>query len=266
MYEPKGGGADRDARCLRTVRASHLTLTVSHIYSLESAAVVLRLPVLGAWPQQVHLIDERRTGGRSQLDVVRHCVGLELVDPVVVDGMLVTSPARTAFDFAISRPFEHAIVLTDAVIRDWPGAEQELRRLAEQYGRGRGWQKLRRVLAFMDARSGSAGESLSRCLMDALRFVRPELQVPIATDGRTEFGDFGWEEVLGLGEFDGEVKYRLDRYRAGGTAEDVVIREKNRENRMRRQRPNFARWDWGDLHAGRLEGILLRAGIPKRDR
>ncbi|MFD1721158.1 hypothetical protein [Amnibacterium endophyticum] len=254
------------ARYLRKVRASHLTLTGAHVCSHESAAALLGLPMLGAWPDRVHLIDERRTGGRSQLDVVRHCVGLEHVDPVVVDGMLVTSPARTAFDLALSRPFELGVVVADAVIRDWPGAAEELRALADAYGRRRGWQRLGRVLAFMDARSGSAGESLSRCRIDALGFIRPELQVPITTDGRTEFGDFGWEEVLGLGEFDGEVKYRLDRYRQGGSVEDVVIREKSRENRLRRQRPRFARWDWTDLLRDRLESILVAAGIPKRSR
>ena len=45
---------------------------------------------------------------------------------------------------------------------------------------------------------------------------------------------------------------------------DVVIREKNRENRFRRQYPNIARWDWGDVRELRLEGILLQAGVPKR--
>lgn len=255
---------DATARYLRRVRASHLTLTGGHVYSHESAVALLGLPMLGGWPEQVHLIDERRTGGRSQLDVVRHCTGLEHVDPILVGDLLVTSPARTAFDIALGRSFEQAVVVADAVLRLYAGAEEELRTLAEAYGRRRGWQKLRRVLGFMDGRSGSAGESLSRCRIHTLGFVRPELQVPVTTDGLTEYGDFGWEEVRGLGEFDGELKYRDDRYRQGGSLEDVMIREKNRENRMRRQWPNFARWDWQDLMRNRLEGILLSASIPKR--
>jgi len=42
-----------------------------------------------------------------------------------------------------------------------------------------------------------------------------------------------------------------------------VIREKNRENRMRVEYPSIARWDWTDLREQRLERILLRAGVPK---
>ncbi|WP_375401012.1 hypothetical protein [uncultured Amnibacterium sp.] len=100
--------------------------------------------------------------------------------------------------------------------------------------------------------------------MHLLGFVKPELQVPIATGERVEYGDFGWQEVGGIGEFDGEIKYRLDRYRRGGSVEDIVIREKNRENRIRLQRPRFARWDWRDLRSSGLERILLAAGIPKQ--
>jgi hypothetical protein len=71
--------------------------------------------------------------------------------------------------------------------------------------------------------------------MQRLGFARPELQFVVTTDGLDEHADFAWPEVRALGEFDGEVKYRDERYRRGGDVVDVVIREKNRENRFRRQ-------------------------------
>jgi hypothetical protein len=245
------------------VHAAALTLTGTTVFSLESAAVLLGLPIMGPWPPQIQLIDERRSGGRSQRDVVRRCLGLDDVPTVVVDGLAATGPARTAFDFALSRTFLQAVVVTDAVLRLYPDAADELADLVERYGTRRGHQRLRRVVAFADGRSGSVGESWSRVEMDRLGFEPPELQVPVTTDGRTEWGDFGWRKRRALGEFDGEVKYRTDRYRLGGTVEDVVIREKNRENRMRTEYPSIARWDWDDLGERRLERILLRAGIPK---
>ena len=101
--------------------------------------------------------------------------------------------------------------------------------------------------------------------MHRLGFVAPDLQVRFETDGFLDIADFGWEEAAAAGEFDGEVKYRSERYRRGRSIEDVVIAEKNRENRIRRCRPRFARWDWSDLQQGRLDAILRRAGIPKRD-
>ena len=259
QHEGSGG-----QRYLATVHASALTLTGERIYSHESAAALHGLPILGPWPTQVHLLCDRRGGGRSQLDVKRHCIGLELVDVVVIDGLLATSLARTAFDFALSRPFAESIIVIDAVLARDPAAGEQLARLLDAYGRGRGFVRARTAIGFGDARSGSAGESYSRALMELDGFAPPELQVPVETDGRTEWGDFGWLELDALGEFDGEVKYRLDRYRMGGSVEDVVIREKNRENRMRVRFPNVARWDWTDLRRGRLGGILNRLGVPRR--
>lgn len=255
---------DGAGRYLLTVRSAHRTLTGDHVFSHESAAALHGLPWLRRWPDEVHLICERRTGGRTQRDVVRHCVGLEHVDPVVVDGMLVTSPARTAFDIALTRPFDQAVVVADAAFRLHPGAREEFAELLATYGRRRGFQRAAEVLRFADERSGSAGESFSRTEMYRLGFVIPELQVRIVTDGREEFADFGWIESQTLGEFDGEVKYRDERLRRGRSVEQVVIDEKNRENRLRAQSQYFARWDHSDLVQGRLEAILLRARVPRR--
>ena len=249
---------------LTLIHAADRTLTGTRIYSHESAAALLGLPIWGWWPKQIDLICERSSGGRTQRDVVRHCVGLEHVVPEVVDGMLVTSPGRTAFDIALSRPFEYAVILADAAFRDHPGARAEFAALLKAYGRRRGFRKAERVLGFADERSGSPGESKSRVEIDRLGFERPDLQVVVTTDGREEFADFGWKRHRALGEYDGEEKYRLDRYRRGGTIDDVVMREKNRENRMRRSYPNFARWDTEDPRERRLAGILLAARVPKR--
>lgn len=257
------GSASSEERYLRLVRASSLTLTGQAVFSHESAAVLLGIPILGRWPEHIHLIAERRTGGRSQRDVVRHCLGLADVPVVVVDGLAVTSPARTAFDIALTRSFAEAVVVTDAVLRLHQEAPEELTALVAAYGTRRGYQRARRVLAFADGRSGSVGESVSRTELDRLGFAAPDLQVEVVTDGRSEYGDFGWKRARVLGEFDGEVEYRLDRHRLGGSVEDVVIREKNRENRMRVEYPSIARWDWTDLREQRLARILLRAGVPK---
>ena len=170
VYAPAGDVLSDDERYLRAVHASSRTLTGATVYSLESAAVLLGVPTLARWPGRIHLIAERSSGGRSQRDVTRHCLGLEDVPTVVIDGLVVTSPARTAFDFALSRPFADAVVVTDAVLRIYPAAAAELAALVEAYGTRRGYQRLRRVVAFADARSGSVGESWSRVEMDRLGF------------------------------------------------------------------------------------------------
>jgi hypothetical protein len=234
------------------------------VFSHWSAALLHGLPISRRATDRVDLAMDS-TRNRAVAGARAHLLPLDGSEVVEVDGMLCTSLLRTTVDVAADSSFEEAVVLADVSLQLLPGdGRSALTEAADLSGRRRGIERARQVIAFADPLSGSPGESISRVRMHRLGFVRPELQVPVVTDGITDYGDFGWEEVLGLGEFDGEVKYRDDRYRLGGEVEDVVIREKNRENRMRRQRPRFARWDWADLQEGRLERILRETGIPKR--
>lgn len=265
VYAPRRAwiAARLDEQYRYRVLAAAQTLASGTVFSHESAAALLGLPVLRQ-TEQVHVIADRASGGRSQLDVVRHCLGLEAVEPWAVEGVLVTSPARTVLDLAAGRTFEAAVVAGDGMLRLHPEQRQELDELVEWFGGRRGAGKVRRAAAFFDGASGSPGESVSRVRMHAAGFVAPVLQFEVRTGPHRDFTDFAWPDDGAVGEFDGEVKYREDRYRAGGTAEDVVIREKNRENRIRRAYPRFARWDARDLRQGELERILTAAGVPRR--
>ena len=249
------------------LRVLALAATARHrpVMSHWSAAVLHGLPVPRRAADAVDVaLDAARN--RVLVGVRAHVVPLAGDEIVEVDGLLCTSLLRTVVDVAADSGFEEAVVLADAAYRRLGvGARERAGAALDASGRRRGLGKAASVLEFADARSGSPGESVSRVRIHRLGFIRPELQVVIAVDGHEYEDDFDWEEVLGAGEFDGEVKYREDRLRGGGSVEDVVIREKNRENRMRRIRPRFARWDWTDLVAGRLERILRDAGIPKRD-
>lgn len=266
VYAPRPAwvAATTDERYRHRVLAAAETLAPGTVFSHESAAVLLGLPVLKL-PNEVHVIAERARGGRSQLDVVRHCLGLERVEPWAVDGVLVTSPARTVLDLGVLRSFEAAVVVGDALLRLYPDQRSELDELVDWFGGHRGAARLRRVHRFIDCAAGSPGESISRVRMHAAGFVAPVLQFEVRTGFHRDVTDFAWPEEDAVGEFDGEVKYREDRYRSGGTVEDVVVREKNRENRIRRSYPRFARWDAQDLRRpGRFEGILVAAGVPRR--
>jgi len=233
------------------------------VFSHWAAGLLLGLPVARRATDAVDVIVDA-TRFRGVVGVRAHLLLLDASEVVEIEGMLCTSLLRTAVDVAADGGFEEAVVLADVVLRRAGTAARALAHEAlEACGRRRGLAKVAKVLAFADGRSGSPGESISRVRIDRAGFVRPELQVEIVVDGVSYWDDFDWEEVLGAGEFDGELKYREDRYRQGGSAADVVIREKNRENRMRTKRPRFARWDWADLMDGRLESILRAVGIPK---
>ncbi|GAA2751426.1 hypothetical protein [Amnibacterium kyonggiense] len=247
------------------ILALALTSRTRPVFSHWSAAVLHGKPV----PRRAcDAVDVALEASRNRVLVGAraHAVALRPDDVVEIDGLLCTSLLRTLVDVAADEGFEEAVVLGDALYAALgDGAKERARAALDASGRRRGAARAGAVLDFADGRSGSPGESVSRVRIHRLGFARPELQVPIEVDGHRYEDDFDWEEVGTAGEFDGELKYREDRFRLGGSVADVVIREKNRENRMRRRRPRFARWDWSDLLAGRLERILLDACVPKRN-
>src|SRR5215218_9922945 len=100
-----------------------------------------------------------------------------------------------------------------------------------------GVRAARRVVAFLDIRSESAGESMSRVRLMEEGLPRPELQQEIfGPDGRLVAPvDFGWEAHKTVGEFDGKIKYgRL--LEPGQRIEDVIFDEKIREDAVREPR------------------------------
>ena len=120
------------------------------------------------------------------------------------------------------------------------------------------------MLNFADARSESAGESLSRVAIWRLGFPAAELQFEVTVAGRCYRSDFGWPEARVLGEFDGKVKYGA-LLRPGESAADVVMREKRREAGLRAAGWWVVRWTWADVVQPERLDHLLRgslAGTP----
>ncbi|MGN6415742.1 hypothetical protein [Flexivirga sp.] len=75
-------------------------------------------------------------------------------------------------------------------------------------------------------------------------------------------GDLGWAGLIG--EFDGLRKYRATGDAGDVASENIVIREKRREDRARRSGVGFARWTWQDaFHAQGLIQVLSAAGLER---
>ena len=122
-------------------------------------------------------------------------------------------------------------------------------------------RQARRVVAFLDARSESAGESVSRVRIADERLPAPQLQRQITNAYGRAIGrvDFCWDEQRTIGEFDGKIKYgRL--LEPGQTSQDVIFAEKLREDELRDNGWQVVRWLWSDLYRpGVLRGRLIRA-------
>ncbi|GAA4125515.1 hypothetical protein GCM10022415_32470 [Knoellia locipacati] len=232
------------------------------VFAREAAAALWGLPRITPWPTHVHHLVTRR--GVSGATVLRPFLGTE-AEPVDVDGLLVTSVARTVVDLARTGTLHDAVTAADHALRHGLCTRAELLDEATSIparGHGRGAAGL--VAELADGRSMSHGESLSRVQMFVLRLPRPELQVAFHDDlGHIGDTDFGWKGVAG--EFDGRLKYRVP---PGGSAQDVervVWAEKKREDRLRRQ-ARVARWVWAEaVQKYRLAAILAQVGItPER--
>jgi very-short-patch-repair endonuclease len=123
----------------------------------------------------------------------------------VVDGMSVTTPARTAFDLGRRDRLETAIIRVDALANATGLKAEDVGRLAERRRGARGMVQLRRVLKLMDGGAESPQETRTRLLLIAAGFPKPQTQIVVVD----QFGDFvgrvdmGWEEWKVGVEYDG---------------------------------------------------------------
>ncbi|HEX4444344.1 MAG TPA: hypothetical protein VHZ81_12280 [Galbitalea sp.] len=101
-------------RYLLTIRATASTRRKGMVVSHWSAAAVHGLPIIGSWPTKVHLSIGHVSGGRSRRDVVKHALVVNDSDIVEIDGMLVTSVARTVLDLAVYADRLTAVAAEDA--------------------------------------------------------------------------------------------------------------------------------------------------------
>ena len=181
------------------VRSLAKPAVVSHV----SAAVLRGMPSWGLDLSLVHVTRGDLHSPRIEGGVHHHAGELRNDDLEQIDGIWVTSPARTAIDTARVTAFEAAVVVTDALLhrglvdrgtildrlesmRDWPGT-----------------CNAGRVAEFADGRSESVGESRTRVAFELVGLPRPDLQRLITTpDGKfVGRSDFLFDELWTIGEF-----------------------------------------------------------------
>ncbi len=243
-----------EARHRATVHAVILVLQKPAIVSHISACVMLNLPTWGYDLSRVHVTRCDLHSPRVEGGVHHHAGAVADGDVTFVDGIIVTPPDRTAVDVACLGGFERGVVVADAAIRLLGGEKDILLRRMDQMRDWRGARAAGRVTEFADGRSESVGESRTRVLFELNGLPRPQLQVLIV-DSTTGVViarvDFFFEEERTIGEFDGRLKYRAvpeDEL----SAEDVVWREKRREDALRDEGYEVARSIWDDLRHPQL--------------
>jgi hypothetical protein len=252
------------------VQAAAETFEKPTVFARHSSASVWAIPTIGLH-HEVQALTFKNDGGRSRAGVSRHYTAPAGLNVVRREGLLVTDRIRTVLDLAAFTPFAEAVVPVDHVLR--PDRARRLPALTKaelEAGIGSNYsatagRRIRAVIEFADPASGSAGESWSRALIHVAGFEAPVLQQEIRDrDGLVAYTDFYWKASRTVGEFDGVEKYVKPELLNGQTSSQAVVAEKKRENRIRATGKDVVRWDWADLTAGRLEGMLAAAGVPRR--
>lgn len=239
---------------LQKVIATRRVLGASALFSHVSAAVIHGLPLLNRRLAEVSVV--RAGGGHGGVSTTLHARRAVIAPPdaTEVRGLPVTSLARTTADLVRILPFPEAVMLADAALRKGVDRDELLERTAS----GRGCRMARRALEFADARSESAGESLSRVRIHNLGLPAPDLQRNLY-DGRGRFiarVDFWWEEFRLAGEFDGAIKYGAN-LRPGQTPAEAIAQEKDREQQIITTDKYVVRWGWANLWKPGLD-VLIR--------
>jgi hypothetical protein len=214
-----------------------------------SALVLHGIPTWSLPLDRVHLTHNRTNGGRIHKQLVVHATHVEPDEITIVNDLRVTTPPRTVLDIARVMDFEQAVVIGDSALRLGLTTTNELREHLERARQRRGARKAAHAIAFLDGRSESIGESLSRVAIHRGGLPAPELQARVFTDAEVCVGrvDFLFAELGVIGEFDGASEQQSELHSAR-PLEQAVIAEKNREDQLHALGWMVVRWTWADLN------------------
>jgi hypothetical protein len=255
---------DARQRHLASMSAVASTSRRRLLFSDESAAAVLGIPLLGGWGPHPHIIDVAGRRRAPLVGVVTHRRMLADAEIVRVDGVDTTSPLRTALDIAASRGLLAGVVALDHVLGpSFAVGRAEAEHLVARSAGARGFRRMQRALDVATGCAESPLESLSLARIHLLGFPSPRQQVEFIVDGSRYRADFYFEEADAIGEADGRSKYGPDASppRMSG---DTLWHEKQREDSLRSVVRGFARWNWTDaLNGDGLAARLERAGVRR---
>ena len=246
------------------VKAQARSVAEKTVFSHESAASVHGLPLFGANLSTFRTtIPSDSRGSKSSSSRVTHFAPLGQDDVVIIDGIPVTSVARTVADLARTRHRDLVVCLADSALNRKLCTLEEidvaLRNPPSRYGLPRA----RHSRLYFRSASESVAESWSRLIMSDAAIPTPELQRRISCpSGQVYRVDFLWEEHGVIGECDGMDKYFGDTARH--EARQRLRLEKDRENTLQAMGFTVVRWTWSDLSTPQLFVNRVRSALEAR--
>lgn len=253
------GAGDATKQHRLTIRALLRGQPRSMAASHQSGAVVHGLPVLSKHLGRVHLTrqgDSPHGRRHDAFTVHRRPAGCEFTQ---VDGMPVVKAHLAVIGTALELGARSGVMAADQALRRGLTTKAELEKQIEGMRHTPGLSAVRHAVAHACPSAESAGESLSRVVLTELGFV----VVPqhwIDEDGMAFARvDFYLPDLHVVVEFDGAVKYD------GVEGSEALVREKQREDRIRRLGYGVVRLTWADLfRPEKVRALVLRAAATAR--
>lgn len=248
--------AQRHLQLCAAVAAMNPGLCMSYL----SAATLWQLPTLDPPPihPEVVPIGSQPHGWRAPSGVRHRGQPIDPSRVQWVEGIPVTDVTRTVVDCARVVPHHEAVVIGDAALHR---GQTKTRWMLGVIGSQTGWKGIdgaRRMLARIDGRSESPGETLTRIMAQDLGFEVTS-QVEVLAEGqfvaRVDFLVDGEYVVI---EFDGRSKYELDARPAA-----IFMAEKRRHDELVMCGYEVVRLTWPDLDDPHRVRTLLQAAVAR---
>ena len=195
------------------LRSDHLKsmaaqITPDAVAGFRTAALLWDLPV-SDMPPHPEVIRPPRSHRPRGLRTV--CTALSMQDVVTVNGIAVTTMARTAVDIAADLPIPQALVTLDAALRN--GVRRELMtEIVQRRGAFAGVANARQAIEWADPFAESPVESRGRGELLIRGVPRPECNLTFCFQGEEFRPDAYWKGTGLTGEADGRGKYDRERW------------------------------------------------------
>jgi hypothetical protein len=149
----------------------------------------------------------------------------------VIDGMSVTTVARTAFDLGRRGDPDKAVAKLDALAQATHFTAEQVLGVSALHPHARGLRQLDDALALFDRGAASPKETWLRLMLIDAGFPRPQTQIPVlGPDGSPLYYlDMGWEHLQLAVEYDGAqhadaLGYDINRHDFIGGVGWTVVR------------------------------------------